>query len=216
MNSEDIKKLSPAERQKLLAELQSQEAVDRERSRESYVSIRADVVTRIEHKVRAVTEDVKSLAKFVSEEAEAFYKIMAEYGQLRNEDQKSFTIQHDNFRILVKSNKVKRFDERADVAAARLVEFLQEWISQRPNGTEDPMYQLAMILLERNRNGDLEYKSVSKLYELESRFNNEVYSDIMRLFKESNVVEGNAINYYFAEKTKLGVWRKIEPSFNRI
>lgn len=216
MNAEIIKSLTPKERQELLKQLQQQEAQERQRSRESYVAIRADVVSRIEQKVRAVAEDVKSLATFVSDEAEAFYKIMSEYGQLRSEDQRSYTIQSDNFRVVVKSNKVKRFDERADVAAARLIEFLKEWIKSSKSGVEDPMYQLAMTLLERNKYGDLDYKSISKLYELEDRFGSAEYSDIMRLFKESNVVEGNAVNYYFAEKTRLGVWRKIEPSFNRL
>ena len=36
-------------------------------------------------------------------------------------------------------------------------------------------------LLERNKMGDLDYKSISKLYELEDKFDEE-YADIMRLF----------------------------------
>ena len=42
------------------------------------------------------------------------------------------------------------------------------------------MYQLAMSLLERNRQGDLDYKSISKLYELEDKFDDE-YKGIMEL-----------------------------------
>ena len=78
------------------------------------------------------------------------------------------------------------------------------------------MYQLAMAMLERNRYGDLDYKSISKLYELERRFNDPEYSDIMQLFKESNVVERMAVNFYFYERTDMGGWRKLEPSFNRM
>ena len=78
------------------------------------------------------------------------------------------------------------------------------------------MYQLAMTLLERNKYGQLDYKSVSKLYDLESKFNSPDYSEIMQLFKESNVTEGSAVNFYFFEKNELGVWHKLEPSFNRM
>ena len=83
-------------------------------------------------------------------------------------------------------------------------------------GADDPMYQLAMTLLERNRKGDLDYKSISKLYDLETQFDDPEYSQIMQLFKESNVVNGTAINFYFHQRDERGVWHKIEPSFNRM
>src|SRR5690606_33962411 len=120
------------------------------------------------------------------------------------------------YRIDVKTNKVKKFDERADLAASRLIEFLQKWIERAPGGTDNPMYQLAMVLLERNKDGDLDYKNVSKLYDLESKFADPEYGEIMMLFKESHLVEGTATNYYFWKRDKQSVWRKIEPSFNRL
>ena len=40
---------------------------------------------------------------------------------------------------------------------------------------------------------------MSKLYELEDRFDSE-YTEIMDLFRESNVVEGTVIRFYFEEK----------------
>ena len=74
-----------------------------------------------------------------------------------------------------------------------------------------------MTLLERNQSGDLDYKSISKLYELEGKFNDQEYADIMALFKESNVVQKNATNYYFFKRDpKLGIWHRMEPSFCRI
>ena len=82
-------------------------------------------------------------------------------------------------------------------------------------GADDPIYQLAMTLLERNKQGKLDYKSISKLYELESKFDAE-YCEIMQLFKESNVVQGTALNYYFSKRDKDGVWRRLEPSFCRL
>jgi len=184
--------------------------------KEAYEGIRAELLQRIEQKVRAVSGDVKGLFDFIVNETGAFYEVMKEYGQLRKIDQMSFLIPSESFRIEVKTNKVKKFDERADIAASRLIEFLQDWIKQSNKGSDDPMYQLAMMLLERNKYGDLDYKSISKLYELEQKFGSEEYSEIMQLFRESNIVEGTETNFYFWEKTPLGVWRKIEPSFNRL
>lgn len=216
METNDLKQLTSKE----LAELAKQKREEERQAslikRQAYESIRAEVVQEIAIKVVAVVEEVKGLHEFVTTTTTAFRKILAEYGQLRTPDQLSFTAKEGNFKVEVKSNKVKHFDERADVAASRLIEFLLDWVKQTPEGTENLMYQLAMTLLERNKYGDLDYKSISKLYEMEVKFGSDEYTAIMNLFKESNIVEGTAINYYFWRKDDLGVWRKLEPSFNRL
>ena len=61
----------------------------------------------------------------------------------------------------------------------------------------------------------LDYKSISKLYELEDRFDGE-YKAIMDLFRESNLVQKTAINYYFWLRDEKNVWQRIEPSFCRM
>jgi hypothetical protein len=212
----DLKGLSYADLSALMKKKREEEHQSRLMKRDAYEGIRGEVIKRIEDKVRAVGYDVKELFTFVKNETSAFYDVMSEYGELRREGQMSFKIQSEAFRVEVKSYRVKKFDERADIAATRLVKFLREWIKVSQYGTNNPMYQLAMLLLERNQQGDLDYKSVSKLYDLESQFNNVEYSEIMQLFKESNVVESTAVNYYFYECTELGVWKKIEVSFNRL
>lgn len=212
----NVNELSVEELERLLAEKKKMKKDEEIRKREAYEAIRAEVVHKIRTKVWGVVNNVKGFFDFVQAETEAFKEVMAEYGQLRDPGQMSYKLDWDGFRIWIKCNKVKRFDERADVAASRLIEFLQTWIQRADNGVNNPMYQLAMTLLERNKFGDLDYKSISKLYELENKFNDPEYSEIMQLFKESNVVEGTATNYYFEERDERGVWRKLEPSFNRL
>lgn len=212
----DLEKLSSKELALLLAKKREEERELSLNRRKAYEGIREKFLQEIETRVSAVANEVSGFHKFMHDETETFRAILAEYGELRTQGQLSYTVKNDTFKVAVKSNKVKCFDERADVAAARLVEFLLEWVKKTPEGTENLMYQLAMTLLERNKNGDLDYKSISKLYEMEERFNSVEYTSIMNLFRESNIVEGNAINFYFFRKDSLGVWRKIEPSFNRL
>ena len=212
----NVNELSVEELERLLAEKKKMKKDEEIRKREAYEAIRAEVVHKIRTKVWGVVNNVKGFFDFVQAETGAFKEVMAEYGQLRDPGQMSYKLDWDGFRIWIKCNKVKRFDERADVAALRLIEFLQTWIQRADNGVNNPMYKLAMTLLERNKFGDLDYKSISKLYELENKFNDPEYSEIMQLFKESNVVEGTATNYYFEERDERGVWRKLEPSFNRL
>lgn len=194
---EVLKELSAKERKELLKQLQQEEKEDQRSRREAYETLRHQFTFDVESKLMPIVNNVQGFYDWIVGESEAFRNVMRDYGQLRRgEEQSSFTVVDENFKLEVKSNKVKSFDERADLAAERLINYLKDYVGRTDKGVDDPMYQLAMTLLERNKQGDLDYKSISKLYELESRFDTE-YADIMQLFKESNVVYKTATNYYF-------------------
>lgn len=213
----DISQLSEEQKASLLAQLNAEAKNERINKRDAYEGLRDEFMHKVEDMLINVTADVKGFKKWLREESSAFVKLMREYGQVKTDEQKNYTITDGDFRLQISCNSVKGFDERADLAAERLVAFLKDYMKKSEKGTDDPMYQLAMTLLERNQAGDLDYKSISKLYELEDKFNDPEYSEIMKLFQESNVVQKNATNYYFWKRDKeTGVWRRIEPSFCRI
>ncbi len=212
----DIKSMSKEQRAALMAQLQQEEKEDRIARRDAYEVLRGEFMQDVKTRVTALVADVKGFREWLEQEADAFTKVMKEYGQVKSNDQRSYTITDGDFRLEVKSNKVKGFDERADMAADRLIDYLKGYMQKSEKGMDDPMYQMAMTLLERNKMGDLDYKSISKLYELEDKFDEE-YAEIMRLFKEANVVQRNAVNYYFSRRNpENGVWTRIEPSFCRL
>lgn len=209
------KGLSAEQRKALMEELskaEQQEQIDR---RETYEALRRDFLEEVKSKVLGLADVTKAFRNWLDSSARGFYDLMREYGHLRNDGQLSFSITEGDFKFEVRSNKVKGFDERADVAAERLIEYLKKYISNSTKGADDPMYQLAMSLLARNRQGALDYKSISKLYELEDKFDGE-YKAIMDLFRESNVVQQTAINYYFWVRDENKVWNRLEPSFCRL
>ena len=212
----DINNLSKEERAELLHALKKQEKEDSINRREAYETLRHQFALVVESKLMPVVNNVAGFREWLEAESGAFRNVMRDYGQLRRgEEQASFSVVDGNFKLEVKSNKVKSFDERADMAAERLINYLKDYIRRTDKGVDDPMYQLAMTLLERNKQGDLDYKSISKLYSLESNFDEE-YAAIMQLFKESNVVYKTAVNYYFYKRDENGVWRRVEPSFCRL
>ena len=212
----NIKDMSKEERAQLLAELQNEEKKSRIERRETYEGLRASFMKEVEENVVELTNAVGLFKEWLAQEVESFVSIMKEYGQVRKSDQRSYTITDGDFRLEISSNKVKGFDERADLAAERLIDYLKRYMQQSEKGSDDPMYQMAMTLLERNKAGALDYKSISKLYELEDKFDSE-YSEIMTLFKEANVIQKNAVNYYFSKKNQdTNVWERIEPSFCRL
>ena len=216
INKVDVKSLSKEQRAELLAQLQQEEKDDRIARREAYEALRCEFMHAVRGKAEALTEDVTGFKKWLEGETDSFTAVMKEYGQVKSGEQMSYTIVDGDFKLEVKSNKVKGFDERADMAAERLIDYLKRYMQRSDKGADDPMYQMAMTLLERNKMGDLDYKSISKLYELEDKFDEE-YAGIMRLFKEANVVQRNATNYYFSQRNpETGVWTRIEPSFCRL
>lgn len=215
-NVDLLKCMTKEQRAALYAQLQAEEKNDRMAKRESYEALRGEFMHEVKNHVENVEAEVNGFKKWLDEETAAFTKIMREYGAVKNESQQSYTITDGDFKLEVKFNKVKGFDERADLAAERLVDYLKRYMEESEKGVEDPMYQMAMTLLERNKTGDLDYKSISKLYELEDKFDEE-YAEIMRLFKEANVVQTTATNYYFSKRNpENGVWTRIEPSFCRL
>lgn len=215
-NSELLKSMSKEQRAALLEQLQAEAKNDRQSKRESYEALRGEFMHDVLAKVETVESEVTGFKQWIDAETDAFTKVMREYGAVKNEGQQSYTITDGDFKLEVKFNKVKGFDERANLAAERLVDYLKRYMAESEKGVEDPMYQMAMTLLERNKTGDLDYKSISKLYELEDKFDEE-YGEIMGLFKEANVVQTTATNYYFSKRNaSTGVWVRIEPSFCRL
>lgn len=215
-NLELLKGMSKEQRAALLAQLQSEAKNDRVAKRETYEALRGEFMYDVLTRVNDVEQTVSGFKKWLDGETGAFTKVMREYGAVKNDGQQSYTITDGDFKLEVKFNKVKGFDERADIAAERLVDYLKRYMAASEKGVEDPMYQMAMTLLERNKTGDLDYKSISKLYELEDKFDGE-YAEIMQLFKEANVVQTTATNYYFSKRNpETGVWTRIEPSFCRL
>ena len=211
----DVSKLSSEERQALLQQLQQEESDKRRCQREAYETSKAAFMESV---FNLVDEQIAAIDKFNADLLEGiagFQKIMEKYGHVRD-GQMSFTLIWKDTKLVVKTNKVKRFDERADMAASRLIVFLKEYIKRADNGQNDPLYHLAMKMIERNRHGDLDYKRVSDLYELEGRFSDPEYSAIMELFRESHIIEGTITHYYFYKRDERELWKKIELSFNQL
>lgn len=204
--------LSPEEKKALLNELMP----DKSSEKSAYERLRNEFMSETKKRCSDYRRHGKSFIQWLRQESGGFAEILKEYGHLKRDGQLGFTLVHDGFRFHVKGCRVKGFDERADIAAKRLTEFLREWVQSKEGGEDNPMYTLAMTMIQRNEAGDLDYKSISRLYELEDKFNDPEYSEIMQLFKESNVVETTATNFYFEERTEGGKWNKIEVSFNRL
>lgn len=212
----DTSIMTAEEKAALFFQLQNEHQEEKNRKKEAFEAIRKDFITDVKKRFMDYMEHGKGFMEWLRQEAETYYNVMKEYGKLKREGQLGFAVSDEDFSITMKGSRVKKFDERADIAEKRLVDFLNGWIEKENGKSKNPMYKLAMAMIQRNEMGDLDYKSISHLYELESDFNDPEYSEIMELFRESNTVEGTSIKFYFETKDKYNNWKKIEPSFNRM
>ena len=135
--SVDIKSLSKEQRAALMAQLQQEEKEDRIARRETYEALRGEFMQDVKPKVTSLVEDVKGFRGWLEKEADAFTKVMKEYGQVKSDEQRSYTITDGDFRLEVKSNKVKGFDERADMAADRLIDYLKRYMQNSEKGLDE-------------------------------------------------------------------------------
>ena len=101
--SVDIKSLSKEQRAALMAQLQQEEKEDRIARRETYEALRGEFMQDVKSKVTSLVEDVKGFRGWLEKEADAFTKVMKEYGQVKSDEQRSYTITDGDFRLEVKS-----------------------------------------------------------------------------------------------------------------
>ena len=133
---EQLKSLSAQDRKELLKQLQQEEKESKRNRRDAYEGLRAQFMLEVKNRLLPVVDDVKAFRDWVEKEAAAFRAVMREYGQLRKDEQASFTIVDGDMKLEVRSNKVKSFDERADLAAERLVDYLKRYAMGRELGID--------------------------------------------------------------------------------
>lgn len=128
----DISKLSKEEKAELLRKLKEEEKTESIQRKETYEALRHQFMFDVESKLMPVVNDVQGFYDWIVGESKAFRNVMREYGQLRmrqGEETATFSVVDGNFKLEVKSNKVKSFDERADLAAERLIDYLKNYIA---------------------------------------------------------------------------------------
>ena len=90
--SVDIKSLSKEQRAALMAQLQQEEKEDRIARRETYEALRGEFMHEVKTNVLEMVNVVTGFRGWLEKEADAFTKVMKEYGQVKSDEQRSYTI----------------------------------------------------------------------------------------------------------------------------
>lgn len=199
----------------LLQEKRKEAQAAETKKRIAYESRRNDLVTTLGMKAATIAGMMADLKTEAMKDLLAFRELMQEYGELRygEKNKGGFSIKNDFFRIDFSSHINKQFDERANLAEAKLKEFLKSFVRNR----DKKMYSMLMALLERNsKTGDFDINLINRLYQLENQFDDPNWKDAIRLFKEAYSPSGTAQYIKFSQCTETGSYDNIVLDFAKI
>lgn len=175
-----------AELEAALKLAKQKEKAEKEAARTEYETEKDTLIKVIGVAAISVHEELVQLKENTFKSMDDFREKMLKYGQIKGgENNKgNFEIKNDAFKIVFKSQVVKGFDERSELAEKHLKEFLSTFVKKR----DKELHELILSLLERNsKTGDLDISNIQRLYAMEDKFDDENWKKAIALFKESFV-----------------------------
>jgi len=217
MSKIDLTQLSADQRKELMNELGRQNAAEKkqlEREQKKYEKEKYAFVKKMFAKGAALHQALKEFKEELAEGMDQHAVRLANYGKIRKNSKGGFQIEDES-----NTERIKRirdteptWDERATKAESLIKEFLMDTVKKRDKKT----FEMLMVFLERNKNGDLELSRVMDLLQFEDNYDDVRWKEGLRLLKQSyrNVLKG--FGYLLQEKGTDGKWKSLVLNFSSI
>lgn len=130
------------------------------------------------------------------------------YGEIKSTSKGGFhrVSKDGKYKIVYRYSTICAWDERAEKAEDLLLEFLTDFVKKR----DLKMYNVVSALLERNKEGNLEYSRIQSLYSQENEFDDPRWREAIRLFKESfRPVDSKMRIEVYQRKEVSGKWEPV-------
>ncbi|WP_376777297.1 DUF3164 family protein [Flavobacterium covae] len=217
MNTEetiDISKMSVAELEAFLQKKKDKEAKQLAKEKETYERERDEKAQTMVRTAKAFFKELSEFKQYCHIEMEDQANKLANYGKIRGNSKGGFSISdtNDTVKVTRRRDTEPVWDERSNKAVELIKDFLSDSIKKR----DLDMYEILMSFLERNENGDLEYKRVMDLYKHEDKFNDPRWKEGLRLIKESFSNHLKGYGYEFKFKNESGKWENVILNFSSL
>lgn len=185
-----------------------------ERERVAYEKNRDQKVSSIITTAKKLFKELEAFKTFCHIEMDIQQEKLQSYGKIRSNSKGGFTVKNsdDTMRVTRRLDTTPTWDERSTKAVALIKEFLGDAIKKR----DVKMYEVLMSFLERNKNGDLEYSRVMDLIKHEDKWDDERWTEGLRLIKESFSNHLKGFGYEFKTKNATGNWQNILLNFSSL
>jgi hypothetical protein len=213
--SEAIAGMSVDELKKALAEKEGAQKAEQTKKRNNYEKRREGMLNHLGAKAIKLSNLMEELKAQSFEELAGFREQMIEYGDLRGGEKNkgSFEIKNEKFKVQFATQVVKRFDERASMAEAKMNTFLTGFVKAR----DRKLFNMISGLLRRKEDtGEFDIDLINRLYSMEDQFEDQDWLDAIRLFKEAYSPVGTAQYVRFYKALANGGYEAIVLDFAKV
>lgn len=210
MSEKALSEMSTEELEKALAKRKAKEETEAKQKREQYLGQRDAMIVNLITEADRLSNEMIDFKFDCFNDVDEFIEKMKTYGDVKERSKGNLTIttEDDQFRIKIKSQVLKRFDERAELAEHKLKSFLESMVKKK----DQKAYKVITSLLERNHKGDYDIALIQRLYKMENEFDHELWKEAIKLFKESYSESGTTRYINFFKKVN-DRWEPIIMTF---
>jgi len=183
MDTKTIDQMTTEDLQAYLEERKREEKQNAQREREDYEKSVDKTASHIIRRAVKLSRLLEAFKGVTTEQLEAIREKLNEYGAIRANSKGGFLLRTKDGtgKVLYKYSSICDWDERADKAEDLLTDFLKDVVKKR----DKELFELVMGLLEKNKDGKLEFSRMQALYAKENLFTDPRWVEAIRLFKES-------------------------------
>lgn len=209
-----VDELTDEELDRMLQDRKKKKQREDAAKRKAYEAAREELVIKQVNNALIAQDALREHKSNVFNELVEFATKMNEYGDIKGNSKGGFAIRSadDTHKVTYSQQVIKGFDERADLAEKKLVEFLESFIKSR----NKKAYKLVMSLLERTTNGEFDVNMINRLYKMEGDFDQPLWVEAIGLFKEAYTEQKTVQYVNFYKRDEHGKWANITLNFSAI
>lgn len=201
--------------EEMLAAKKKKRAEEREAKKEEYERLRDELCVSVMSKVSKLHHELAAFKEYLDHEMEAQAERLRDYGEMRANSKGGFSIKDSaqDIRITRKRNTQPEWDERAEKAEGLLRDFFTDVVSIR----DQKLSEMLMSFLVKNKEGQLKYSSVMKLFQHREKFDDKRWTEALRLLEESYKSVLSKYYYTFDIKNeKNGEWEQLSLNMSAL
>lgn len=208
---EQLKEVSTAELERMLADRKANENQKALATRQQYESLKDSTIMELIPVASALYEQLKAFKTKAFSDMEALYDLLCTYSKRHADGKGNFSIETvEGLRVSYRRQENGRFDERSQQAEKHIIDFVNSYYKNDVLNKK-----LITTLLERKK-GALDIKLVQKLYSMENDFQDKNWVEGIKLLKESWTPAETRSYVSFEVKNKAGQWDAINLNFASI
>lgn len=175
--------MSTEELQAYLAGRQKEETERKQNERNEYEKDKERRTSRMVRRALKLNGIMESFYFDCTTTLEELREKLNEYGEIKSSSKGGFQLKTKDgqHKVVYKYSTLCEWDERSVKAEELLKDFLSDVVKKR----DKELFELIVGLLEKNKEGKLEYSRMQTLYSKEKLFNDPRWVEAIRLFKES-------------------------------